>query len=265
MNAIKEPSASAARQELIALIEDLVSKDPFTFEGHAWAARPQSFWCEQIHVSTKTLGRYITEPPIVRRRKVVEGKLMSLLRIGEPPPKDANEYARILRGVWRNKTGMDAPADDEGRQQWEHWKRCLWGYVKDVMANPAVQAFTDEPGELAVAAFKHALDCWQMVAAGIKIAAEARPNYKPRFWDYPNIPIIRSFHTTVVHAYVMKLMEDNKIAGNELNAAAALLNATDPFEGHPGDDTTLDEMVKLKAWPIKDQWKPQPATGAVTI
>jgi len=184
MNAIKEPSASAARQELIALIEDLVSKDPFTFEGHAWAARPQSFWCEQIHVSTKTLGRYITEPPIVRRRKVVEGKLMSLLRIGEPPPKDANEYARILRGVWRNKTGMDAPADDEGRQQWEHWKRCLWGYVKDVMAVPAVQEFTDEPGELAVAAFKHALDCWQMVAAGIKIAAEARPNYKPRFWDY---------------------------------------------------------------------------------
>jgi hypothetical protein len=248
---------------LVALIEGEISKEPFEFEGHAWAARPQSFWCEQIDVSIKTLGRYTTKPPIIRRRKVVEGKLMSLLRIGEPPPKNANEYAHILRGVWRNKTGMNAPADKEGKRQWEHWKKCLWGYIKDVMADPAVQAFTNEPGELAVAAFKHALDCWQMVAAGIKIAAEAQPNYKPRFWDYPNIPTIRRFYKTVVHAHVMKLMEDSKIAANELNAAAALLSATDPFEDHPGDDTTLDEMVKLKAWPIKDQWKPEHPKGAV--
>jgi hypothetical protein len=63
----------------------------------------------------------------------------------------------------------------------------------------------------------------------------------------------------------MKLMEDGKITKDKLNAAAALLNATDPFEGHPGDDTTLDEMVKLKPWPLKDEWKPQPATGAVTM
>jgi hypothetical protein len=109
-----------------------------------------------------------------------------------------------------------------------------------------------------VKAFKYALDHWQETAAAIKIAAEARPGYKPRFYDFPCIPAIRSFHKAVVYVFVSWMQTEGKIAADELNDAAKLLALTDPFIGHPGDDTDLDGLTNLKQWPHKEPWKPLP-------
>ena len=248
-------SNTAAGQKLNALVEELNSNEPYDAHGYVWAARPQSYYCEKLDISVETLRRHISKPPFVRRSAVVgkveqivdgktviavAGKKLCLLRIGEAPDKTANDYKNIMASIWKQKTGYTATA---------HQKQCLWGFAQDV------------PGEWAVKAFKYALDHWQETATSIKIAAEARPGYKPRFYDFPNIPAIRSFHKAVVYAYVSSLMFEGKIAAEELNDAAALLSLTDPLIDHPGDETTLGGLVKLKQWPQKEPWKPLPSVG----
>ena len=157
---------------------------------------------------------------------------------------------------------MNPPVTKEDDAQWLYWKQCLFGFVKDVMGDPTVKAFAYDPGKLAVEAFKFALDNWQATATAIKIAGQARAGYKPRYYEYPCIPAVRSFYKAVLNAYVMSLQQGDKLPAIKLNSSAALLDATDPFNGHPGDDATLEEMVELKQWPFKEAWKPQPYSEA---
>ena len=182
------PKTDATKQALIALVQDQIVNHPHGADGFTWAAQPQPFYCDKLSIVGMTLRRHISKPPFVRKSKLIDGKKICLLRIGEAAPKGPHEYALIMRGIWKNKTGMQTPTDDDGIKQWEHMKKCLWGFAKDV------------PGEWGVQVFKYALDNWQEAAAAIKIAAEATPGYKSRFYDMPCIPVIRHFHKAVVNA-----------------------------------------------------------------
>ena len=73
--------------QLIALVEDTISKDPYEAGGFKWAARAQPFYCETLNISPKTLGRHIAKPPFCRKNKILDGVKVCLLRIGEPAPK----------------------------------------------------------------------------------------------------------------------------------------------------------------------------------
>ena len=53
--------------------------------------------------------------------------------------------------------------------------------------------------------FKYALSDWQPVVSAIKLEIESRKatkGYKPRFYNYPCISVIRSFWKASLHAYV---------------------------------------------------------------
>jgi hypothetical protein len=45
----------------------------------------------KLNISVATLRRRIKNPPFVARRAQVNGKVVTLLCLGEAPPKDAND------------------------------------------------------------------------------------------------------------------------------------------------------------------------------
>lgn len=251
-----------SKDQLVALVEKIAAEEPYEFDGFTWAARPQSFYSETMGVSIKTIGRWIKEPPFVRRAKIIGatvtelgedvkvegGTKVCLLRIGDPSEKGPNDYKNMMAKIWEQKTGKIVT---------QHQKRCLYGLAKEL------------PNGAALDVFVYALNNWQTVAGAIKIAAEARPNHKPRFLYYPNIPTIRSFYKAAVHVYVLHLQEEGKLAGSELDAALKVYAYTDPFLGYPGggDGKKVDpyhpsgDVEPIKEFPFKEPWQPLPSGG----
>jgi hypothetical protein len=166
---------------------------------------------------------------------VIGGKKLCLLRIGEAPPKDiADEAKRVMIKIW-NK----AHAKPVTRRE----AQCLWGMTKDIMVLlPSLDLPAELAGELSIAVFSYALADWQTVASAIKFEMEARPGYKPRFYNYPCISVIRSFYKASVYSYVSAVQSGDVKKhyvpdGLEILASPAswkLLHVTDPFIGHPG-------------------------------
>lgn len=173
---------------------------------------------------------------------IVRGKKLCLLRIGDAPPKDvADEAKRVMIKLWNNAIGK--PVTDREA-------RCLWGMSKDMMKLLAEAGLpAEQGGELAIAVFKYALGDWTAVASALKLAAEARPKYKPRFYDYPCIPHLRSFYQAAVHAYVSFLqMEKAKPpAGLEFLAQSKVSGKiqalTDPMADHPGVTPEIEKAL----------------------
>ena len=257
---------STKKSALVALVHELVESDPYERDGFLWAARPQGFLAEKLGVAAKTISRWSGEPPF--QRKVVltpQNDKVTLLRVGDPAPPDPHAVALTLRGVWRNKTGMEPITTEKAQADWDHMKRCLWGFAKDVMALPEVKAFADDPGEFAKAAFKFALNDWQTTASAIKIAAlthkAINPDFKIRFWDYPSVPLMLFFYKAVIHAYVTFLQMNGKVPAAKMNSSAALLAATDLGPGMPSnlsadEEAAIGDAIMAKVDPKKKPWKP---------
>jgi hypothetical protein len=104
------PNWKLSDQALITLVEDLVAKEPREFDGFYWAAKPQSYYFESLGVSQWTLIHRIKKPPFVARTTKIDGKVVCLLRIGEPAPKGLNDYKKIMRAMLRNmRDNADPP------------------------------------------------------------------------------------------------------------------------------------------------------------
>ncbi len=86
---------------MIALVEELVNKEPHEAFGFIWAARPQLYYWEALGVEKWTLVKRIRKPPFVARRAKIDGKQVCLLRVGVPGPKDENDYKRALLSMMR--------------------------------------------------------------------------------------------------------------------------------------------------------------------
>jgi len=241
---------------MVSLVEKTIAEEPFEWRGFKWAAKEQSFYAEKLGVSTRQVSRYIADPPFVTRRaRVGDGPIVingstqisgprtpSLIRLGESSPDDlANEAKLVTIKLW-NKTIGKPVTFDQGC--------CLWGMAVDViklLADEGLPAVTGR--ELMIAVFKHALADWNTVAGALKFAAEARPGYKPRFYDYPCIPHIRSFYKAAVHAYVMHLQMEKVKPPAALEFLAnplwsqKILTLTDPLADHPGLTPEIDDAI----------------------
>jgi hypothetical protein len=229
----------SSKNRLAELVEKLIAEEPYPFDGFMWAKRPHAFYLEELGFSQSTLSGLIKDIPFVRCNKMlgstvtvtgedvkIEGGTKTfLLRLGEKGP---HEYALIMRGVWKNKTG---------RKVTEHQKKCLWGFAKDILKHfPCLDP---------VRVFVYAIDHWDDAASCIRIAEEAEPGYKVEFKEFPRIPTILRWYWAVVHAYVSHLQWEHKIGNTkaELWAAAALLQHTDPWLGHPGLTPAIEKAM----------------------
>ena len=247
MQIVKKPPAGV-RDELAALIENLIAAEPFEFTGYSWAARPRDYYCTALAVSELTLQRVVAKPPFVRRSTMVGDTKVCLLRTGIAPPKDHNDYKRIMLKIWREwKTERAA-----GKVTWSE-EQFLWGFAKDMMALPISLGVPLDGGELAVAVLKYALKNWATTISAIKIAMEAKEGYKPRYLKYPSLSAICPFYKAAVYAYC------EAVQAGDVNRPEALrwlttpkswiiLAALDPFVGHPGwTDKMEANYLKLEA------------------
>jgi len=250
---------SAQVEKLVAIVEGLIKSEPVEFNGIRYAARPLQFYAVQLGVSEKTIQRLTGKAPFDKRVRKVDGKLVKLLRIGTPAPPDANDYRRIMATIW-TKWQFNPPSWAEPKKVDMHVKAqavslrdgsCFWYLAQDLT------------GEVAVALFKFAIasqENWQAVAASCKLAAEGRPGYKPRYWDYPNIPYLRSFYRAALHAYVTALEAKKadppkgwEFLGEPnpppavLGLSAFILNLTDPMVAWIDAETEKKREAKLKS------------------
>jgi hypothetical protein len=222
-----------------------------------------------LTISPATLRRRIAKPPFVRAWKmvgaqivcagedttVIGGKKLCILRIGVAPPMDvADEAKRVMIKIW-NKVHEKSVTKREAQ--------CLWGMTKDVMILlNELSLPTELAGELAIAMFKYALSDWQPVVSAIKLEMESRKatkGYKPRFYNYPSISVIRSFWRASLHAYVVAIQsgdvkKQQVPEGLEILTSPAswkVLELTDPMIGHPGVTAEMEKTyAKLQAGQI---------------
>jgi len=187
----------AINDQLASLIEELIVKEPFEADGETWAARPQSYYYDKLGVSAATLRRRIAHPPSIRKRKIIDDKIVTLLRLGEAPPKDvADEAKRVMIRLWNKSTGQPATLKQG---------QCLWGMTKDVMALLDELGLPAEAGgELAIAAFKYAIgkQGWPTVYVHIKVMAQELPDGKVIYLQHPSVSVIRRFWKEVLRVYL---------------------------------------------------------------
>jgi hypothetical protein len=264
-------ASDALGEALGSLVEQLIANEPFKAGGFDWAAQPQSYYCEKLNISPATLRRRIAKPPFVRAWKmvgaksvavggdttVIGGKKLCILRIGVAPPKDvADEAKRVMITIW-NKVQEKHVTKREAQ--------CLWGMTKDIMELlNALSLPTELAGELAIAMFKCALSDWQPVVSAIKLEMESRKatkGYKPRFYNYPCISVIRSFWKASLHAYVAAIQSGDVkkqqvpkgLAILTSHASWKVLKLTDPMIGHPGVTAEM-EKTYTKLQPGQIAW-----------
>ena len=266
MPIVKTLASDALGEALVSLVEQLIAVEPLKVTDFDWAAQPQSYYCAKLNISAATLRRRIAKPPFVRAWKMVcaqtvtvgedttllGGKKLCLLRIGVAPPKDvADEAKRVMIKIW-NKVQAKPVTKREAQ--------CLWGMTKDIMELlNALSLPTELAGELAIAMFKYALSDWQPVVSAIKLEMESRKatkGYKPRFYNYPCISVIRSFWKASLHAYVAAIQsgdvkKQQVPEGLEILTSWKVLELTDPMIGHPGVTAEMEKTyAKLQAGQI---------------
>ena len=180
-------SNRSVRARLRELVEQRAAQQPHHLDGRAWAAEPQDWYCGQLGVSPATLRRAIAGPPFVRTTRRVDGRNVTLLRVGDPAPKSARDYVNIMRAIWRRRTRRQLGAREAG---------CLYGLV-------GAWPEGETPKLLALV-----LDDWPEFMAGVKAAA---PEAGDRYLRYPSLALVRRYPQVAVE---MQLMRDQ--AGGKL-------------------------------------------------
>lgn len=104
-----DPKADA----LMQLIAHKVATEPFPFEGFDWCAMRQPDMADTLGFSVPTLQRLLRDSDNVVRERTHDddGKIVALLRVGEPGPKTPRHLANIMAKIWAGKFGF-RPGDE---------------------------------------------------------------------------------------------------------------------------------------------------------
>jgi hypothetical protein len=174
-----------------------IASNPFECGGMKWSARHQSWYCNKLGVTTRTLQRMISKPPFASEQSLVGGVKLSILRLlaeGEAPKKTPKHLARIMRKIWLEKTGRTSLSPRE--YGCLIWLAQLW------------------PEGCQIDIFKAALADWPAYMVGVKaVLEEMKSNGEPitvRFYKYASIVVMRRFPEVGVEVYGIKLQQAEK-------------------------------------------------------
>jgi hypothetical protein len=177
------------------LISEIIKTgNPLTmklFEGHLWAAMPQSAWCEQLKISDHTL-RDLAKccPPIVSTKTVNEDKKpIVLYRRGSTPHKSPRHIANIMGHLYRTKYGV-------ARVSHHNWG-CLIG-LADLW-----------PDGIEVDLFKLVLDNLKTFMVWVK-ATDPDCEHSSRYYEWLSISLLRKYHGVALEMYVAEIQASGK-------------------------------------------------------
>lgn len=103
---------SPAAEGFADLVLAIIAEKPFTFESHEWAALSQESWSKVTGLSPATIRRIISKPPFVRERTHKDGRVITLLRIGERGPDTSRRIANKMASLYRKRFGF-RPGDSQ--------------------------------------------------------------------------------------------------------------------------------------------------------
>lgn len=187
--------AEARQGQLCEVVLSCIESEGQSFDGQVWAIRPLEDWAALVGVSTRTIIRMIKRPPIRSTRTRVEGKVATLLRVGEASPPTHREIAQQMARVWRSKVKRQVGSDAFG---------CLVGLAQEW------------PDGHQVSVFAMMLDDWAnfMVGVGMEIAfqteVEGVAGLTKMHFKYPSIATLRRFHHVAFETWKMSLQEAGK-------------------------------------------------------
>jgi hypothetical protein len=92
-------------EALIALVSASTQTHPYELHGFKWCQVSHSARAEALGVSEKTIRRIVGSPPgiapFVSTCRIIEGRKITLLRVGEPGPQTPEDVARMMVAIWR--------------------------------------------------------------------------------------------------------------------------------------------------------------------
>jgi hypothetical protein len=188
-----KPVALPKRAKLAQLIEDRITDDPYEFEGFQWAAMAQPELAEMLGASVETLRRLISKPPFDRERTHVDGRIVTLLRIGEARPMTTRHVANIMANIWRKKTERRPGKAEYG---------CLCGLAEVWPSGEQISIL-----KTVLADWTGYMSC---VKAEMMVAEDAGEAITFKFFKHPVISVMRRWPSVAVELHRMKLQATGK-------------------------------------------------------
>lgn len=104
----------AIHGQLVELIRAAQEASPFEHQGEIWA-KPlsQEAWCRAGGFALRTFQELIKFAPIRRLRCMVDGRITTLLRVGEPGAEQAKTIAKGMQAYWCAATKEAKVSGDE--------------------------------------------------------------------------------------------------------------------------------------------------------
>ncbi|MEP9371167.1 hypothetical protein [Mesorhizobium sp. KR1-2] len=223
-------------ETLCGLIAAEIAANPFHLDGYAWCAMPQPAIAAKLDFSVETLRRLISKPPIVRQTKKVDGKNVTLLRVGEPGPVTADDIAkemsRLLNGrrkVHRTKWGEERQTILASMDMLQPAPISMG--LKRVMRLDKLLALPRHttkrefgcmiglaeiwPDGHQVEMFKMVLKRWPIFMAGVKWAAvmeaETDEQVFNRHLEFPSVSVMRRYAHVAIEMATMDAQEKGKV------------------------------------------------------
>lgn len=180
----------AKTQRVIELVKQGLAEAPFPHDGVEWVAASQPEWAAELGFSVETFRRIISKPPFDRDRKLINGKTVCLVRIGEKRPHSHKRIANTIAKIWKSKTGLDVD---------RHYYGCFYGCAETW------------PADCAVDIFKCVLANWEQFASVAKdnlwaaSASKGKEPHAERHYKYPSPSFIRKTTDAAIEFYIMQM------------------------------------------------------------
>ncbi|ODT68032.1 MAG: hypothetical protein ABS75_21995 [Pelagibacterium sp. SCN 63-23] len=177
------------KDHLIWLVEGEMAHNSFVIDGAIWAARLQSWWCQQLGITDRTLRRYLAKAPFQTTTAHVYGVRTTLIRVGEPVAPSKRMVQRHLMNLWKKRVKKPTSKD--------------FGLMAGLI---------DEWGlEKAPSILGLVIDQWAGFMAGVKIEMEVLGDKgQIKYFTYPTLTVVRRFASVGAEMYLMQ--QQDKIA-----------------------------------------------------
>ncbi|MDX8477005.1 hypothetical protein RFN28_00780 [Mesorhizobium sp. VK24D] len=212
------------------LIASSIANNPHELDGYPWCKMSHEARWTALGISRTTLisiiGRPPGRPPFVSKTRMVDGIKTTLLRVGEPGPKNEHDYASMMVAVWRAWLKENLPRHRAEREARKSKLEKLAQETSDLIAKEdalvklarvekalrRMRQARETPTEfgyfiglakawpdgMQVEIFKRVLDNLPQFMAGVRVRqaleqSQGKDVTPPRFLRYPHIKTILDY------------------------------------------------------------------------
>lgn len=208
------PAMLAIHARLVELIRAAQDVSPFEHQGEIWAQPlSQGAWCKAGDFALRTFQELIKVPPIRRYRCKVEGRVTTLLRIGDPGTEAHRECANAMKRFYMAKTSEAKIRGDQFGMLHGLAQNFPDGYQLAIFKHTLFRwsAFMDDAAAEIDAAlncyaggfdpFAPGADCNHMLTTARRFYWR-QSEVKRRVLRYPNIDFLLAFWPVAVELFI---------------------------------------------------------------